>query len=135
MRELLFRAWDYDDKKLLYFGGIFNRQPYTETSTFVQYESCPKYHRLSDIEMWTGLIDKNGLRIYEGDILQNAKTGRKMGTVVFEKIGYDSSWNGMTGFAIKESYQSYDGGFYQLDFSDDFSEVEVCGNIHEKEGD
>ena len=68
MREIKFRAWDKSDKKMLFFDGIFNRKPYTETSTFVQYESFPKYH---DIELmqYTGLKDDNGKEVYEGDIL------------------------------------------------------------------
>ena len=33
--ELKFRVWDRTDKKMLFFDGIFNKEPYTETSTFV----------------------------------------------------------------------------------------------------
>ena len=68
MREIKFRAWNKTLNKIQYFNGIFNEHPYTETSTFAQYESCKKYHEL-EIMQFTGLKDKNGKDIYEGDFL------------------------------------------------------------------
>jgi len=115
MWPIKFRAWDYDDNKMVYFSGIFNRQPYTEMSTYVQYESCPKYHKLSDLEPFIGLYDKNGKEIFEGDVVLTDEAGW-IGHVVY---CHDA-------FVVVDDK----GGFSSCCNWDAF---EVIGNIHETE--
>lgn len=66
--EIKTRVYDYTDKKMLYFNGIFNNEPFPEKSTFVQYESIKQYHELSEPMLWTGLKDKSDIDIYENDL-------------------------------------------------------------------
>jgi hypothetical protein len=68
--ELEYRVWDKTAQKMLYFEGIFNNRPYTERSSFSQYESCPQYHDLV-IMPYTGRWDINGVKIYKDDITAN----------------------------------------------------------------
>jgi uncharacterized phage protein (TIGR01671 family) len=80
MREIKFRAWNPDSKKMTYIpddgflhlgANSFISRPdwFVSKKTDSVYESCA-YSDRSILMQFTGLLDKRGKEIYEGDIVE-----------------------------------------------------------------
>lgn len=116
MREFKFRAWDKDNKEMVYQNadspsfGTFKGEKYCTLEEVFFYEK-----ESFDIMQYTGMKDKNGKEIYEGDIVKaKSSDGREfVGHVMF----------GDGSFFIKNDTSS---NYRWIDY-----EVEVIGNIHE----
>ena len=113
MREIKFRAWDKLNKEM------FN----VESINFQErkvYRDIVSYRKFNDIELmqYTGLKDKNGKEIYEGDILFES-FGEEYFKVVFEDGSFRAEFKG-------------DFDEYSFDLMDvNLQCCEVVGNIYE----
>lgn len=114
-REIKFRVWSEEDKEY--------RKDCRLLSLFDCVTGCPAtiYNDEGDrfdIEQYTGLKDKNGKDIYEGDIVKIEAYGRVF-QVVYRK--WDCSFV-YENDEDEEIYSMFDG------FPDKY---EIIGNIHE----
>ena len=107
MKELKFRAWD--GKKM-----IDDVAPASGTSIVELFEYEHQVTEVEVVEQYTGLKDKNGNEIFEGDIVsvrnKNRKNEYDIGVVEFGKAAFRCPF-------LLGKYHS--------------GQVEVIGNVHE----
>lgn len=131
-REIKFRAWDSVHNRMIYSDKHLGYMPFDD-NCFCNYDFniskkgvyCFAYDNYNDeitnktdlpIMMWTGLKDKNGKDVYEGDLLKS----------YYEKPGI-IKWNDELGaFQVKGIPSQTMKRCH---------EMEVIGNIYEKEVD
>lgn len=117
MREIKFRVWDKDSKKIYYQDDFILTFDKVGEDVYLSKnnEVTPLYRY--ELMQYTGLKDKNGKEIYEGDILDYGESGKYK--VVFSK----------STFKIQKVNNSK-GDLYLLEDCW-FDESEVIGNIYE----
>lgn len=126
MREILFRAWD-KVKKTMHKGA---ERPYMYLTNSGRHVGigCDLHHSLYHdtsrnfddeviLMQYTGLKDKNGKKIFEGDIVDLAEHDMDEWRSCVE---YNEYW---TGFGVSDG-----GAWYRLG---DFNKLEVIGNVYE----
>lgn len=119
-----FRAWDRLTGKMFPVGII----DYSIQSVYIEEPNGLYGERdFDEIELMqsTGLIDKNGKEIFEGDIVRYNLGGRNNFT---EVIAYDKCF---AGFGVKNADSEFVFSFGELWEDIDLSSLEVIGNIWE----
>lgn len=141
-RELKFRAWHIPTNEMFWFdvmdGNHAQGQGYIGMTPFSDGKSLPGRHRgnmrlidpndCEPLMQFTGLMDKNGVEIWEGDICRAEFNfhGKPSKDIAFNcKIIYNSN---IGSFQI--SYENINGNFVSDTIYSRYF-LEVIGNIHQ----
>lgn len=121
MREIKFRAWHEGHQTMVNFDNAKVKKDQYQAS----YLAALMDGEYGDVLMqFTGLTDKNGAEVFEGDIIQN-KLGRVCKVVWFNSAGcWDSDYLYDTD---ADSKHELSDGFAPNRW---WANVEVIGNIH-----
>lgn len=127
MRDIKFRCWDTENKEMLDIQELdyrdsYNGQPMIRTTMYSDYYDTEDMILMQ----YTGLKDKNGKEIYEGDIIYCKKyIGGNWIEDCIEK-GYVNFNNGEFGLYRKQGYYQSLYKFKEYDY-----EFEVIGNMYD----
>ena len=120
--EIKFRAWDKTDNKMIYPDEKSNHDTMWTVNAW-----CDSENELAIIEQFTGLHDKNGKEIYEGDIVRISQC--EGDDVTNSEVKFSQG-----GFIVEADFGDYDQttiGWAIEQLQGDYDNIEVIGNIHQ----
>lgn len=130
MREIKFRAWDSSIRRMLYQT---NMEYFDDMIAFrINLDMLGDAQEII-IMQYTGLIDKNGKEIYEGDIIDIHQTvnGCNLFVVIWSDIGFSVRYL-IDGEVSREYEYEYDiKELLEVNVNKYDKEIEVIGNIYD----
>jgi len=154
--EIKIRVWDreageyvYSDKESEYYAWGFEKGKLKCFGLITEYPADPmeapypgSYEVEGDIELFTGLKDKNGKEVYQGDILKITADKEGYGETSYggfavvesETCGYYLKVFNPTEEELEEQWRKGGDGFdsTSLWHTDDQNNIEIIGNQYEK---
>ena len=140
-REIKFRGWDKYDKKMIYdlcqVDSFWHYYSYSDDTGLHFGKTGPngvgedfenKY-----IMQYTGLKDKNGEKIYEGDILEeHTPSGFNYSVVKFGEINISIfSCKAKMCTCFYQDYSNFNDNWSEVTLGNNLKNIEVIGNIYE----
>lgn len=144
-RVLKFRAWNKEESRLIDLNGFEiafkGMQKEGEVTAAIEQGNIYMYDT-ADVEImqFTGLTDKNGVEIYEGDIYKTTvlaghptdRWGGEYWVSVTAKVGFANGR--FVGVVVGHTKSSYEPEYKKGHFDGRIAEIkciEVIGNIHQ----
>ena len=84
MREIKFRAWDTISESMLAWGDLLKEN-------LKMIFSSTKETNVK-LMQFTGLLDKNGKEIYEGDLISMTKDKTPTAQIIYDYSGFKYKW-------------------------------------------
>ena len=132
-RPIKFRAWEKWEKRMLY-RGVFDINWYAtekndENGCHTVRGIKPEDKTELELMQFTGLLDKNGKEIYEGDIIlhTNEEADKSPSQILWNT--YEGQWQ-TENIHAQRGGQIADSEWYDWDTSK-IDNIEVIGNIYE----
>ncbi|CWU55272.1 TPA_asm: hypothetical protein GER68_10800 [Listeria monocytogenes] len=119
MRVIEFRAWDKEVKEMDYNPSVIEIWQNKPINEQFRLESEEKLVWMQ----YTGLKDKNGKKIFEGDIVDIS---------VYDRLDW-SSIKGKVVF-LNGAWLVEDVGHFAITLQSETNEIEIIGNVHENLG-
>ncbi|ENS5436727.1 hypothetical protein ACE1QX_002815 [Listeria monocytogenes] len=119
MRAIEFRAWDKEVKEMDYNPSVIEIWQNKPINEQFRLESEEKLVWMQ----YTGLKDKNGKKIFEGDIVDIS---------VYDRLDW-SSIKGKVVF-LNGAWLVEDVGHFAITLQSETNEIEIIGNVHENLG-
>lgn len=113
-REIKFRAWDKENKKMLYEIPL---------ATVNFYSSLEEFFKHTELMQYIGLKDKNGKEIYEGDVLLGRFILDEVEDHIFLSLTEDEKRTQSKIFVVDDMFYPYTNQIPE--------DLEVIGNIYE----
>ena len=117
MREIKFRGFDVVGDKGWVYGDLVHNQKVTTTGLTPRVMVGGYEVSIKSIGQFTGLRDKNGKEIYEGDIVQCAD-------FVYEVIYDDKRFASFVLFRLADAFKHYFGEAVEA------YQCEIIGNVY-----
>ena len=122
MREILFRGKTTDTREWVYGFYFHQKDTPIEGHFIIDLKGFDEEVLPETVGQFTGLTDKNGVKIFEGDVLKcvNPNDGQHHITDFISSM--------VNGFTLKNVKLTRELALYDNDWPD---EIEVIGNIHD----